>query len=70
MSETISYLDLKTNKEIKIPSAIAQILQEKKASLDEWESAISLYQVSGSSCVLQYLAGLDDIRKLNRIQQT
>ncbi len=68
LSETTLYLDLDTNKEVKLPSAIIQILQEKKASLDEWESAISLYQVGGASCVLSYLEGLDLIRKFKKVQ--
>ncbi|KYC34681.1 hypothetical protein WA1_50690 [Scytonema hofmannii PCC 7110] len=52
LAETTSYLDVNTNKEVVLPSAIVQILQEKQASLDEWESAISLYQVGSPSCVL------------------
>jgi hypothetical protein len=68
LSETALHLDLDTNKEVKLPSAIIQILQEKKASLDEWESAISLYQVGGGSCVLSYLEGLDSIRQFKKVQ--
>ncbi|MEI2578017.1 hypothetical protein [Scytonema sp. PRP1] len=68
LSETTPHLNLDTNKEVKLPSAIVQILQEKKASLDEWESAISLYQVGGPSCVLHYLEGKDSIRKFNGIK--
>ncbi|MBR8839142.1 MAG: hypothetical protein DSM106950_35370 [Stigonema ocellatum SAG 48.90 = DSM 106950] len=68
LSETTPHLDLDSNKEVKLPSAIVQILQEKKASFDEWESAISLYQVGGLSCVLHYLEGLDSIRKFNGIK--
>ena len=60
--ETIAHRDLETGKEIKLPAAIVKILQNKKASLKEWESAIDLYQVAGPSGVLAYLEGLDSLR--------
>ncbi len=60
--ETVTHLDLETGKEIKLPSAIITILQAKKASLKEWESAIALYQVAGSSGLMAYLEGLDSLR--------
>ncbi len=62
--EITTHYDL-DNKEIKLPSAIVQILQDKKASLDEWESAISLYQVGGASCVLKYLESVVYCRNNN-----
>jgi hypothetical protein len=46
-----------------LPAAIVEILKEKKASFKEWEDAISLYQVGGSTCVMQFLEGLDNIRQ-------
>ena len=60
--ETIAHRDLETGKEIKLPAAIVKILQAKKATLKEWESAIDLYQVAGPSGVLAYLEGLDSLR--------
>jgi hypothetical protein len=60
--ETTPYFDLDTGKEIKIPIAIIKILNDKKASFQEWESAISLYQVAGASAILQYLNELDNWR--------
>lgn len=61
--ETISHLDLNTVQEVKLPAAIIKILKEKKASLKESETAISLYQVAGPTCVLEYLQQLDSWRK-------
>ncbi len=66
--ETTPHLDLDTGKEIKLPTAIIKILQEKKAILREWESAISLYQVAGSSAVLLYLQELDGWRQFHGTQ--
>ena len=60
--ETIAHRDLETGKEIKLPAAIVKILQTKKATLKEWESAVNLYQVAGPSGVLAYLEGLDSLR--------
>ncbi len=60
---TVSHRDLETGKEVRLPAAIVEILKEKKASLKEWEDAISLYQVGGPSCVMQFLEGLDNIRQ-------
>ncbi|NMF65947.1 hypothetical protein DP113_33890 (plasmid) [Brasilonema octagenarum UFV-E1] len=60
--ETTPHFDLDTGKEIKLPTAIIKILNEKKASFQEWESAISLYQVAGASAILQYLNELDNWR--------
>lgn len=60
--ETVAHLDLETGKEIKLPSAIITILQAKKASLKEWESAIALYQVAGPGGLMAYLEGLDSLR--------
>lgn len=60
--ETVAHLDLETGKEVKLPAAIVTILQAKKASLKEWESAIALYQVAGSGGLMAYLEGLDSLR--------
>jgi 5-methylcytosine-specific restriction endonuclease McrBC GTP-binding regulatory subunit McrB len=60
--ETIAHRDLESGKEVKLPAAIVKILQAKKATLKEWESAIDLYQVAGASGVLAYLEGLDSLR--------
>ena len=60
--ETVAHLDLVTGKEIKLPAAIVELLKDKKADLNEWESAISLYQVAGPSGLLAYLEGLDSFR--------
>ncbi len=60
--ETIAHRDLETGKEVKLPAAIVKILQAKKATLKEWESAVDLYQVAGTSGVLAYLEGLDSLR--------
>lgn len=60
--ETVAHLDLETGKEIKLPAAIAKILNDKKASLKEWENAIALYQVAGPSGLTAYLQGLDSLR--------
>lgn len=60
--ETVAHLDLETGKEVKLPAAIVKILNDKKASLKEWESAIALYQVAGPSGLLAYLEGLDSLR--------
>jgi hypothetical protein len=54
---------LDTGKQIKLPAAIVSILKDKKASFQEWENAISLYQVAGSTGLLTYLEGLDSIRQ-------
>lgn len=61
--ETVVHHDLDTGKQIKLPAAIVSILKDKKASLQEWENAISLYQVAGSTALLTYLEGLDSIRQ-------
>lgn len=66
--ETTPHLDLETGKEIKLPTAIIKILQEEKAILREWESAISLYQVAGASAVLLYLQELDGWRQFHGTQ--
>jgi len=60
--ETVAHRDLETGKEIKLPAAIVEILKDKKASFKEWEDAISLYQVGGPVCLINYLEGLDSIR--------
>jgi hypothetical protein len=60
--ETIPHRDLETGKEVNLPAAIIKILQAKKATLKEWESAVDLYQVAGPSGVLAYLEGLDSLR--------
>ncbi len=60
---TISHRDLDTGKLVRLPAAIVEILKSKKASLKEWEDAISLYQVGGPTCILQFLEGLDTIRQ-------
>lgn len=60
--ETVAHLNLETGKEVKLPAAIVKILNDKKASLKEWESAIALYQVAGPSGLLAYLEGLDSLR--------
>ena len=67
--ETTPHIDLDTGKEIKLPSAIIKILNDKKANLREWESAISLYQVAEPSAVLQYLNELEEERKYHGTQQ-
>ncbi len=67
--ETTPHIDLDTSKEIKLPSAIIKILNDKKANLREWESAISLYQVANPSAVLQYLNELEEERKYHGTQQ-
>ena len=61
--ETVAHRDLETGIEIKLPTAIVEILKDKKASFKEWEDAISLYQVGGPVCLMTYLEGLDSIRK-------
>lgn len=66
--ETTPHIDLDTGKQIKLPTAIITILKEKKATLKEWESAISLYQVAGSSAVLSYLQELDGWRQVHKTQ--
>lgn len=60
--ETVAHLDLETGKEVKLPAAIVTILNDKKASLKEWENAIALYQVAGPSGLMAYLEGLDSLR--------
>ncbi|MBW4622376.1 MAG: hypothetical protein KME17_23850 [Cyanosarcina radialis HA8281-LM2] len=62
LSETVAHRDLDTGKDIKLPTAIALILADKQASLDEWQSAIALYQVAGATGVVMYLEGLEDLR--------
>jgi hypothetical protein len=61
--ESVSHLNLDTGKETKLPAAIVKILSKKKASLKEWETAIALYEVTGSSGVIEYLQQLDYWRK-------
>ena len=61
--ETVTYPDSDPGSEIKLPAALVEILEDKKASLKEWDDAISLYQVGGPSCLLTYLEGLDSIRE-------
>ena len=63
LSETVAYPDSETGSEIKLPAALVEILEDKKASLKEWDDAISLYQVGGPSCLMTYLEGLDSIRE-------
>ncbi|BAU04529.1 hypothetical protein IQ278_00935 [Tolypothrix sp. LEGE 11397] len=61
--ENTTQLNLDTGKDTKLPEAIVKILSEKQASLKEWETAITLYEVAGSSGVIEYLQQLDSWRK-------
>ncbi|RUS92897.1 hypothetical protein DSM106972_097920 [Dulcicalothrix desertica PCC 7102] len=61
--ETVVHHDLDTGNQIQLPAAVVSILKNKKASLQEWENAISLYQVAGSTALMTYLEGLDSIRQ-------
>ena len=61
--EAAVYRDVGTGKETNLPTAIIKILKEKKATLDEWETAIALYQVTESQGVIKYLEGLESLRK-------
>lgn len=65
MNETVLHND-STGKEIRLPITLVKILSDKKASPREWESAISLYQVGKSSCLIQYLEGLDYLRSIGK----
>lgn len=62
LSETVAHRDLSTGKDIKLPAAIVEILKDKQANLDEWQSAIALYQVVGARGVMIYLEGIEDLR--------
>lgn len=70
LRETVTHRDLSTSQEIQLPSALVEILKDKKASLKEWESAIGLYQVAGASGLLAYLEGLDSFRQHFGTSQT
>jgi hypothetical protein len=73
LSTTVEHRDLETGKDIHLPEAIVLLLQEKHATLDEWESAIALYQVAGATGALTYVEGLEDLRShfgLNRTLAT
>ncbi|PMB01126.1 hypothetical protein CI594_09920, partial [Fischerella thermalis CCMEE 5196] len=61
--ENTPHLNLVPGKDTKLPEAIVKILSEKQASLKEWETAITLYEVTGSSGVIEYLQQLDSWRK-------
>ncbi|MBD2337355.1 hypothetical protein H6G64_10170 [Calothrix sp. FACHB-156] len=61
--ENTPHLNLDTGKNTKLPEAIVKILSEKQADLKEWETAITLYEVAGSSGVMEYLQQLDSWRK-------
>jgi len=61
--ENTPYLNLGTDKDTKLPEAIVKILSEKQADSKEWETAITLYEVAGSSGVIEYLQQLDSWRK-------
>ena len=63
LSETVTHSNSGNGSEIKLPAVLVEILEDKKASLKEWDDAILLYQVGGPSCLLTYLEGLDSIRK-------
>lgn len=63
LSESVAHYDLERGEVIKLPNAIVEILKDKQASLNEWDSAIALYQVAGPQGVLSYLEGIDYFRQ-------
>ena len=60
---SVQHYDLETDKVAHLPPAIIRALEDKKASLQEWDSALALFHVGGLQAALTYIDGLDFLRQ-------
>ncbi len=66
--EKVATWSARDHKEVELPQVIVDLLLEKNADDDEWQSAIDLFGVIGLPGVLRYLEQLPSIRQhFNRV---
>ncbi|GAB1545277.1 hypothetical protein NUACC21_79530 [Scytonema sp. NUACC21] len=70
LTESIEHWDSNQNKIINLPVALVELLKKANASQEEWENAISLFQVAGADAALKYIEGLPTLRLLQQQKAT
>lgn len=63
MAERVSHWSLEQRREVVLPEALVELLKAANATSDEWNNCIDLYGVIGLPGCLNYIQGLEYLRR-------